>query len=79
MARGPLTRPYYDRCVWTVRLRDGSPAQCQRRRLPDGRLCRQHEAMDTFTCEFCGGNDAYPQEHTMDCTRPKVGQEGDRG
>lgn len=59
-----------ERCVWDVVLRDGSKAQCMRRSTL-GRLCAQHAKMAAaWNCEYCGGNDHFPQEHTVDCGRP---------
>lgn len=55
------------RCQWDVTLRDGSKAQCGRRRKI-GQLCTQHHKMHeaaSFPC--CGGTDELPPEHTMDC------------
>lgn len=58
------------RCEWTVKLRDGSLAQCGRRHT-DGQLCTQHAKMHArWSCTYCGGNDQLPPDHCMDCTRP---------
>jgi hypothetical protein len=64
-----IDAPREFRCVWTITLRDGSKAQCGRRKAI-GQLCMQHEKINitnrlTFQC--CGGNDEFPTDHTMDC------------
>jgi hypothetical protein len=63
--------PEHDRCRWDITLPgDGSGAQCMRRRMV-GQLCTQHAKMyAAWSCEYCGGNDEFPPEHCMDCTRP---------
>jgi hypothetical protein len=62
-----------ERCEWTVTLRDGSKAQCGRKHV-NGQLCTQHAKMAArWICEYCGGNDELPPDHTMDCTRPQGG------
>ncbi|MFC4275529.1 hypothetical protein [Achromobacter aloeverae] len=70
-----MTRRFIDptaeeRCEWTIKLRDGSEAQCGRRHV-DGQLCTQHKRMaERFICAYCGGNDELPPSHCMDCSRP---------
>ena len=63
------------RCEWDVTLRDGSKAQCGRRKR-FGLLCAQHKKMHANwpVCEFCGNNDELPPGHCMDCTRPGTGE-----
>ena len=59
------------RCIWTVTLRDGSSAQCGRRKV-EGDLCTQHARMAArWSCDYCGGNDELPPDHTADCSRPQ--------
>lgn len=59
-----------ERCVWIIKLRDGSEAQCGRRKTNDD-LCTQHTKMEKrWACKYCGGNDELPPDHCMDCTRP---------
>lgn len=61
-----------ERCQWTVKMPDGSDAQCGRRHT-DGQLCTQHAKMrSAWSCNYCGGNDSSPPEHCMDCSRPTV-------
>lgn len=70
MRRNFTAPPSDARCRWTIRLRDKSEAQCMRA-ATDGQLCTQHSRMrDRWHCEYCGGNDESPKDHTMDCTRP---------
>lgn len=58
-----------NRCGWNVTLRDGSKAQCGRAAtIAD--LCTQHAKMAVAFCEYCGGNDEMPPDHTADCERP---------
>jgi hypothetical protein len=58
------------RCQWDITLRDGSKAQCGRRKAL-GQLCTQHDKMHAqWACEYCGGNDELPPDHCMDCSRP---------
>jgi hypothetical protein len=59
-----------ERCTWTVKLRDGSTAQCGRRKVV-GDLCTQHAKIAARSCEYCGGNDENPPDHCMDCARPR--------
>lgn len=60
-----------ERCRWTITLPDKSEAQCGRRHI-DGDLCAQHLKMHKrWCCEYCGGNDEYPTDHTVDCSRPQ--------
>lgn len=44
-ARRFIDAPIEERCGWNIRLRDGSGAQCGRRRLVGGRFCAQHAKM----------------------------------
>ena len=70
MSRRFIDAPADVRCEWTVTLKDGSQAQCGRRRTI-GSLCTQHAKMAAaFRCEYCGGNDELPPDHCADCTRP---------
>lgn len=60
-----------ERCEWTIKLRDGSEAQCGRKHT-DGQLCTQHAKMRArWSCEYCGGNDENPPDHCMDCALPQ--------
>jgi len=60
-----------DRCSYTITLRDGSAAQCMRKKTK-GDLCTQHSRIvNGWSCEYCGGNDETPPGHCMDCERPK--------
>jgi hypothetical protein len=60
-----------DRCRWTVLLSDRSAAQCGRRKVR-GDLCTQHAKMLLqWSCDYCGGSDELPPDHTIDCSRPK--------
>lgn len=73
MKRRFIDAPAEQRCAWTVKLRDGSQAQCGRRKVV-GDLCTQHAKMaERWKCEHCGGNDELPPDHTMDCSRPRAG------
>lgn len=70
MPRRFIDAPTEQRCVWTITLRDGSEAQCGRRKT-NGDLCTQHAKMEArWSCAYCGGNDEQPPDHCMDCTRP---------
>lgn len=63
------------RCRWTIKLSDGSEAQCGRRHV-DGDLCTQHAKMAAaWHCAYCGGNDEFPPDHCVDCTRQKSAAE----
>jgi hypothetical protein len=66
-----IDAPYELRCEWTIKLADGSEAQCGRRKVR-GLLCTQHQKMhDAWPrCEYCGNNDELPPGCCMDCTRP---------
>lgn len=59
------------RCQWDINRNLGhSRYQCSRRKVI-GDLCTQHAKMaDAWHCEYCGGNDELPPDHTMDCDRP---------
>lgn len=69
-----------ERCQWTIRLRGGGKddfARCGRHHV-DGQLCTQHAKMAAaWSCEYCGGNDELPPDHTMDCTRPTDKPDGE--
>lgn len=75
--QGPARRrfidaPSEDRCAWTIKLKDGSEAQCGRRKT-DGDLCTQHSKMaERPFCSYCGGNDELPPDHCADCERPNA-------
>lgn len=65
------------RCEWTVTLRDGSKAQCGRRRKVRN-MCTQHAKIEQrFSCEYCGGNDELPPGHCVDCARPDAARKED--
>lgn len=69
MSRRFIDAPSEQRCSWTVTLRDGSKAQCGRRKT-SGDLCTQHSKMAKQPfCSYCGGNDEQPPDHCMDCER----------
>lgn len=77
MKRRFVDTPSDERCRWTITLRDGSEAQCVRRKAI-GDLCAQHSKIDVrWSCAYCGGNDEYPRAHTMDCSRPQAGDTAD--
>jgi hypothetical protein len=71
MTRRFVDAPQDFRCQWTIKLRDGSEAQCGRY-ITHGQLCTQHSKMhDAWPrCEYCGNNDELPPDHCTDCTRP---------
>lgn len=71
MRRAYMAPPEDQRCRWDIALRsDKSEAQCMRRKTV-GDLCTQHAKMAAdWSCEYCGGNDELPQDHTDDCDRP---------
>ena len=70
MSRRFIDAPADQRCAWTVRLRDGSEAQCGRRKTGNN-LCTQHQKIaDRWSCDYCGGNDEFPTDHCVDCERP---------
>lgn len=72
MKRKFFDAPADQRCEWTITLRDGSKAQCGRKKTT-GQLCTQHAKMEAaWHCDYCGtGNDELPPDHTVDCDRPK--------
>lgn len=73
MKRTFIDAPTEQRCAWTVKLADGSEAQCGRYRKI-GDLCTQHHKMhDAMEFPCCGGNDEYPPEHTEDCETRHAG------
>lgn len=83
MSRRFFDAPDHIRCIWTIKLRDGSEAQCGRRSVPGPQqLCTQHARMDErWSCEYCGGNDEFPRDHCADCDRPtdSIPSQGRRG
>lgn len=59
------------RCRADIRLKDGSGAQCMRKRV-NGRYCVQHTKIFDERFKCCGGNDdGRRPEHTQDCEGPK--------
>lgn len=65
-----IDAPADERCEWTIKLRDGSGAQCGRRRVV-GSLCTQHAKIAArWSCEYCGGNNELPPDRRADCGRP---------
>lgn len=77
MKRRFIDAPSELRCEWEITLRDGSKAQCGRRKAVRN-LCTQHANMQAqWSCAYCGGNDQLPPDHCMDCERPtKAGVKG---
>lgn len=70
MSRRQFTALLEERCAWAVTLRDGSKAQCRRRKVNE-HFCNQHIYMAVaWSCEYCGGNDEPQPDHCMDCSRP---------
>lgn len=64
--------PLAERCRWNITLRDGSLAQCGRRRMAGGWQCSQHQKIRERDFACCGGSDEWPPEHTQDCERNLV-------
>ncbi len=76
MKRRFVDAPSDERCRWTCILKDRSEAQCGRRKTI-GNLCTQHSKIDSrWSCDYCGGNDEFPRQHTMDCTSPQANSHG---
>ncbi len=60
------------RCVWTIKLGDGSTARCGRAKTV-GQLCTQHSKIEARlaanVAKCSSGNDEHPHVQSMNCGR----------
>ena len=58
------------RCKAEIKLRDRSLAQCGRAAKVEGLCTQHHRIVESWSCDYCGGSDEIPPQHTQDCSRP---------